>query len=186
MLQGITSSALANSSSRFAAIQQLISAIGGATDQKAVLDLQARIGAEAGMLQNEQTKLQSLVSGRPRPSNGSMLSRTGRPLIAGHGQFAARFEPTPDPERGERMGFFATFSAWLDGQLTSYIGNNTARLSAALEPAIVTLGTLYVMFWGYLQLTGTDRGAIHCGPAPDHAAGRSCWAARCSCGCTTP
>lgn len=52
------------------------------------------------------------------------------------------------------MGFFATFSSWLDGQLTSYIGNNTARLSSALEPAIVTLGILYVMFWGYMQLTG--------------------------------
>jgi type IV secretion system protein VirB6 len=52
------------------------------------------------------------------------------------------------------MGFFATFSAWLDLQLTTYISNNTARLSAALEPAIVTLGTLYVMFWGYMQLTG--------------------------------
>ena len=43
MLQGITSSALANSSSRFSALQQLISAIGGAADQKAALDLQARI-----------------------------------------------------------------------------------------------------------------------------------------------
>jgi type IV secretion system protein VirB6 len=52
------------------------------------------------------------------------------------------------------MGFFATFSFWLDGQLTAYIGNNTALLSAALQPAIVTLGTLYVMFWGYMQLTG--------------------------------
>ena len=52
------------------------------------------------------------------------------------------------------MGFFATFSSWLDLQLTTYIGNNTARLSVGLEPAIVTLGTLYVMFWGYLQLTG--------------------------------
>jgi type IV secretion system protein VirB6 len=52
------------------------------------------------------------------------------------------------------MGFFATFSLWLDGQLTAYIGNNTALLSAALQPAIVTLGTLYVMFWGYMQLTG--------------------------------
>ncbi|MGC1457391.1 MAG: type IV secretion system protein [Steroidobacteraceae bacterium] len=52
------------------------------------------------------------------------------------------------------MGFFATFSNWLDGQLASYIGSNTARLSAALEPALVTLGSLYVMFWGYLQLTG--------------------------------
>ncbi len=52
------------------------------------------------------------------------------------------------------MGFFATFSTWLDGQLASYIGSNTARLSAALEPALVTLGSLYVMFWGYMQLTG--------------------------------
>ncbi|HEX3838360.1 MAG TPA: type IV secretion system protein [Steroidobacteraceae bacterium] len=52
------------------------------------------------------------------------------------------------------MGFFATFSSWLDAQLSSYIGNNTARLSAALEPAAVTLGTVYVMVWGYLQLTG--------------------------------
>jgi type IV secretion system protein VirB6 len=52
------------------------------------------------------------------------------------------------------MGFFATFSSWLDTQLTSYISNNTARLSAALEPAVVTLGTLYVMVWGYLQMTG--------------------------------
>ena len=52
------------------------------------------------------------------------------------------------------MGFFATFSSWLDTQLTSYIANNTARLSAALEPAAVTLGTVYVMVWGYLQLTG--------------------------------
>src|SRR5580692_3842102 len=52
------------------------------------------------------------------------------------------------------MGFFGTFSSWLDGQLASYIGNNTALLSAALEPALVTLGSVYVMFWGYLQLTG--------------------------------
>jgi type IV secretion system protein VirB6 len=52
------------------------------------------------------------------------------------------------------MGFFATFSSWLDAQLTSYIANNTARLSAALEPSAVTLGTVYVMVWGYLQLTG--------------------------------
>jgi type IV secretion system protein VirB6 len=52
------------------------------------------------------------------------------------------------------MGFFGRFSSWLDLQLATYIGDNTARLSMALEPAIVTLGTLYVMFWGYLQLTG--------------------------------
>jgi type IV secretion system protein VirB6 len=52
------------------------------------------------------------------------------------------------------MGFFATFSSWLNGQLAAYIGNNTARLASVLEPAIVTLATIYVMAWGYLHLTG--------------------------------
>jgi type IV secretion system protein VirB6 len=52
------------------------------------------------------------------------------------------------------MGFFATFWNWLNGVLASYIGNNTARVAAALEPAIVTVATIYVMVWGYLQLTG--------------------------------
>ena len=52
------------------------------------------------------------------------------------------------------MGFFATFWSWLNGQLASYIGTNTAVIAATLEPAIVTLATIYVMVWGYLQLTG--------------------------------
>ena len=52
------------------------------------------------------------------------------------------------------MGFFATFWTWLNGQLASYIGTNTARVAEALEPAIVTLATVYVMVWGYLHLTG--------------------------------
>ena len=60
MLQALARAALANSSDRFASLQQLISAIGGASDEKATLDLTARIAAEQGMLQNEQTKLQTL------------------------------------------------------------------------------------------------------------------------------
>ena len=52
------------------------------------------------------------------------------------------------------MGFFATFWSWLNGQLGTYIGNNTARLAAALEPAVVTTAVIYVMAWGYLHLTG--------------------------------
>jgi type IV secretion system protein VirB6 len=52
------------------------------------------------------------------------------------------------------MGFFATFWGWLNQQLAAYIGDNTTRIAAALEPAVVTLATLYVMVWGYLQLTG--------------------------------
>ena len=57
MLQVTTRQALETTSSRFEALQQLIDAIGAAQDQKAVLDLQARISAEQAMLQNEQTKL---------------------------------------------------------------------------------------------------------------------------------
>jgi type IV secretion system protein VirB5 len=60
LLQAIARAALTNSSDRFAALQQLIGAIGTASDQKAALDLNARITAEQGMLQNEQTKLQVL------------------------------------------------------------------------------------------------------------------------------
>jgi type IV secretion system protein VirB6 len=52
------------------------------------------------------------------------------------------------------MGFFATFWSWLDGQLASYVGANTALIAAALEPVVVTLATIYVMVWGFLQLTG--------------------------------
>lgn len=52
------------------------------------------------------------------------------------------------------MGFFATFSAWLDGILANYIGTNTARIAGILAPAILTLATVYVMVWGFLQLTG--------------------------------
>ena len=60
LLQATAQQALANTSDRFAAIQQLIDAIGSATDQKGILDLQARIAAEEGMLVNEHTKLDVL------------------------------------------------------------------------------------------------------------------------------
>ena len=52
------------------------------------------------------------------------------------------------------MGFFAEFNAWLNALLAGYIGDNTALIARALEPAVVTLGVLYVMVWGYLLLTG--------------------------------
>lgn len=57
MLQALTREALSATSRRFGSLQQLIDAIAGAGDQKAILDLQARIQAEQGMLQNEATKL---------------------------------------------------------------------------------------------------------------------------------
>lgn len=52
------------------------------------------------------------------------------------------------------MGFFQSFSIWLTNELSTYIGTNTALVAAILEPAMVTCGTLYVMAWGYLHLTG--------------------------------
>jgi type IV secretion system protein VirB5 len=60
LLQVTAQQAYATASSRFASIQQLISAIPMAHDQKGVLDLQARIEAEQGMLQNDATKLNVL------------------------------------------------------------------------------------------------------------------------------
>ncbi|GFE87293.1 type IV secretion system protein [Steroidobacter agaridevorans] len=52
------------------------------------------------------------------------------------------------------MGFFTEFYAWLTRVLTTYIGDNTLRIAAVLEPAIVTLAILYVAIWGYLHLAG--------------------------------
>jgi type IV secretion system protein VirB6 len=52
------------------------------------------------------------------------------------------------------MGFFATFSTWLNGLLSTYIATNTARVASLLQPAIVAFATLYVMIWGYLLITG--------------------------------
>ncbi len=60
LLQATSRQALAATSDRFEALQGLINAIPGAEDQKAVLELQARIGAEQAMLQNEHTKLMVL------------------------------------------------------------------------------------------------------------------------------
>lgn len=58
--QSTARAALSNSSDRFSSLQQLIGAIGSATDEKAAVDLSARISAEVGMLANEHTKLELL------------------------------------------------------------------------------------------------------------------------------
>jgi type IV secretion system protein VirB6 len=52
------------------------------------------------------------------------------------------------------MGFFAEFNAWLDALLNDYIQQYTAQMATLLEPAIVTLGTLYVLIWGFLHIAG--------------------------------
>lgn len=60
LMQVTSQQALQSSSQRFASLQQLIDAIPSATDEKGILDLQARIAVEQAMLQNEQTKIQAL------------------------------------------------------------------------------------------------------------------------------
>jgi type IV secretion system protein VirB5 len=92
--QALAGQALSNSSARFAALQSLIAAIPSARDQKGILDLQARINAEIGMLQNEQTKLQVLAQATEALSAAN-AQREREQVIAGQGQFATRFQPGP-------------------------------------------------------------------------------------------
>jgi type IV secretion system protein VirB5 len=94
LLQALTHEALSNSSGRFTALQQLIDAIGATNDQKSVLELQARTAAEASMLQNEHTKLEDLYQG-VQADRWAAAQRTRESIVAGHGQFAARFQPRP-------------------------------------------------------------------------------------------
>lgn len=94
MQQALAAEALANTSSRFASIQSLIAAIATAGDQKAILDLQARISAELGMLQNEQTKLQALYQAT-QAQESSMRQQQREHVIEEHGRFETRFQPSP-------------------------------------------------------------------------------------------
>jgi len=92
--QNLTRQALANSSNRFASLQKLIDTIPAAADQKAVLDLQARVSAENSMLQNEQSKLLTLfqlVQAEEHASEQRLHERA----VVGYGQFATRFQPVP-------------------------------------------------------------------------------------------
>jgi type IV secretion system protein VirB5 len=94
MQQALSHRALSNASDRFASLQNLITAISTAADQKAILDLQARISAELGMLQNEQTKLQILHQAT-QAQESSLRQQAWEQVIDGQGRFSARFQPVP-------------------------------------------------------------------------------------------
>jgi type IV secretion system protein VirB5 len=94
MQQALTREAFANASSRFAALQTLIASIPTATDQKGVLDLQARISAELGMLQNEQIKMQMLTQST-QAQQLSLNQRASEQVLDGQGRFETRFQPAP-------------------------------------------------------------------------------------------
>lgn len=93
MLSAITHSAQQNSSERFASLQQLISKIGAAGDQKAIEDLQGRIGAEQAMLTNEANKLQALYQ-TAQAEQLLQQQRVREQVVAGHGNVVTRFRPT--------------------------------------------------------------------------------------------
>lgn len=94
LAQALDAQALSNSSGRFASLEQLIAAIGGAADQKAILDLGARISAEQTLVTNEQTKL-AVLQRAMESQRWSDRLREREQIVALHGQFDARFEPVP-------------------------------------------------------------------------------------------
>lgn len=94
MQQALSHQALSNASNRFASIQSLIAAISAASDQKGILDLQARISGELGMLQNEQTKLQTLNQAA-QAQESLLRQKAWEQVVDGQGRFAARFQPVP-------------------------------------------------------------------------------------------
>lgn len=59
--------------------------------------------------------------------------------------------------------FFSQFMAWLGVQLQAYIATEAARAASALAPVATTLAVLYVMAWGYLQLSGSITEPLHDG-----------------------
>ena len=94
MQQALSHQALSSASGRFASIQSLISAISSAADQKGILDLQARISAELGMLQNEQLKVQ-ILNQSAQGQQAALRQQTREQVIDGHGSFNGRFQPVP-------------------------------------------------------------------------------------------
>lgn len=94
LLQAVSRQALANASGRFADLQQLIEAIGRASDQKGILDLDTRIAVEQAMLQNERTKLSMLVAAA-ESQHWADEEQDRERAIAAQGEFATRFQPTP-------------------------------------------------------------------------------------------
>jgi len=86
--KGLLQDAMTAASGRIAQIQSLMNQINATTDQKAVLEIQARVGAENALLAHEATQIQMLQGmadseerierSRDRERQLQMLARTGR------------------------------------------------------------------------------------------------------------
>jgi type IV secretion system protein VirB5 len=86
--KGLLQDAMTAASGRLEQIKSLMNQINGTSDQKAVLEIQARIGAENAMLQHEMSQVQMLTGmadseeriarSRDRERQAEMLNRTGK------------------------------------------------------------------------------------------------------------
>jgi type IV secretion system protein VirB5 len=86
--KGLLQDAMRAASGRLAQINSLMGQVNATTDQKAVLEIQARIGAENAMLAHEMSQVQMLTGmadseeriarSRDRERQYEMLSRTGK------------------------------------------------------------------------------------------------------------
>jgi type IV secretion system protein VirB5 len=86
--KGLLQDAMKSAAGRLSQIQSLMGQINATTDQKAVLEIQARIGAENALLAHEATQIQMLQGmaeseerierSRDRERQLQMLARTGR------------------------------------------------------------------------------------------------------------
>jgi len=86
--KGLLQDAMKAASGRLDQIKSLMTQINGTSDQKAVLEIQARIGAENAMLAHEMSQVQMLVGmadseeriarSRDRERQAEMLNRTGK------------------------------------------------------------------------------------------------------------
>ena len=86
--KGLLQDAMKAASGRLDQIKSLMTQINGTGDQKAVLEIQARIGAENAMLQHEMSQVQMLTGmadseeriarSRDRERQAEMLNRTGK------------------------------------------------------------------------------------------------------------
>lgn len=95
-LQMLTEQAQQNSSARYAQLQSLITSIGGASDQKAILDLQGRIQGELAMQQNDNAKTQALYAmAQAQELQRRQLQREA--TIAGAGTMSGRLQMTFPP-----------------------------------------------------------------------------------------
>jgi len=88
----MTREAYAQAGERFAALSQLVQAIGAAPDAKAIADLQGRIAAEQAMLGNEQAKL-AVLAQLAEAEERTRALQLRELAIAGHGRFEQRFHP---------------------------------------------------------------------------------------------